>query len=247
MRPPPNGSPLPQPGGLVPGQVLLGFLAPPAALSGWPELRLLLADALAWAGPRRDASSWGETDETEASLFAKIMHGQALLFPVLRAPSVILAGPGGAVAQPRAIGVMVIELSFDGEVANIIALAFENGERDAFPGAIAFLRQLLSPVTWLECYSRREGMERFLAGHGWRRRPFRDLRHGGQREPEGFKRLVLGPPEPSERTVELDPAKDLRGVIAPEPFRLSPQVDEAEAERVSRAHPFGYSPRSDGS
>jgi hypothetical protein len=219
MRPP-NGSPIPagHPGGLVPGQALLAAFAPQAALSMWPQFRPFLAEALAW----------GDGRETEASLFAKIVHGQNLLFSVLRVPSVILAGPSGEQPQPRHVGLIVAELSLDGAICNIVALAFEQGDKSMFPSAISFLRQLLAPVTWLECFSRREGMERFLAGHGWRRRPFRDMRHGGQREPEGFKRFVLGPPEPGEATVKLDPAKDLRGVItpAPEPFRLSPQAEE---------------------
>lgn len=182
-RPPNNGSPLPPAGTgvLMPGQVLLGHLTPQAAIAGWESIRPFLADALAW----------GDGRETEASLYARILHGQNLLFTVVQAPSVIALA-----AQPRLAGVIVVELSLDGTTANIIALAFEKGgsEPSIFPAAINFLRELLAPVTWFECTSRRPGMERFLAAHGWRewREP------AGLAFQQGFKRFVIGPPLPPD-------------------------------------------------
>ena len=229
MRPPSNGSPLPGTVGPAPGSIVCGYLPPGNALAAWSGFAPLLQHALIW----------GDGRETEASLFAKILHGQNLLFGVLEMPTVILATPSGEQPTPRHVGMVVVELSFDGSTLNIVALAFEKGDRGRFPRAIEFLRQLFAPVTWLECYSRREGMERFLIGHGWRPARFNDLSHGGRRLPDGFRRFVLGPPEPGEPTgATIDPRPSANGIgsrmpcgpepapIAPEPFRLSPQAEE---------------------
>jgi hypothetical protein len=161
----------------LPGDCLLGHLPPQAAIASWEQFRPYLAEAL----------EWGDGRETEASLFAKIVHGQNLLFAVLQAPRVLLAG-GMQAGQPRPVGIACLEISLDGATCNIVALAL-HGEKELFPSVIRFLRQLLGPVIWFECYSRRPGMERFLTGHGWRQEgaPPADA-------PEDFKRFVIGRP-----------------------------------------------------
>lgn len=175
-----------QPGipGAPPGAIFVAVLPPQAAIAQWSGLRDYLNRSLEWADGR----------ETEQSLFAKIVHGQNILLTVVRNPSVLrIAAPTGPDGL-ELIGVAVVELSLNGDTLNVVAMALDNDAK-CFSQVIGGLRMCFQPPTWIECYSRRPGMKRFLEGFGWREAI------APEGVPAGFKRFVCGPAFDDEKAI----------------------------------------------